>query len=239
VTNSSSNPTERNTEFISISKKVLNDICAFISFLEEEHQVRTTPKIPQTTKKTEIQTREVSDVFISSKALLKLATHAIKYANYKRNVWVEVIGLLAGNEKNGKMFINDAYPMGSGNAISVKIKNPSNYLKVWNKIRKKGDYIVGWYHSHPGYDLFMSMEDVNTQRRYQAFYEKSIALVFDPTLVNGKSWGFKIFRLKSINKTVWHEVSCTVEDGWTPKIFPNLLRFIDSNSLNDFVEHDR
>ncbi len=41
-------------------------------------------------------------------------------------------------------------------------------------------YIVGWYHSHPGLNVFMSPIDIETQRTYQAMFPKAIALVIDP-----------------------------------------------------------
>lgn len=239
MTDDPTNPSSREKDFINISKKVLEDIYDFIDFLEHEDLYEDyLAKMAAARSKKSVK-KSQPRVVVTTEPLLKIATHAIKYANNSRRVWVEVIGLLAGVEKDDVIYVNDAYPMGSGNAISVKIRNPNNYLKVWNLIRKTGNYIVGWYHSHPGYDLFMSTEDIATQRRYQTFYNKSIALVFDPTLVNGKRWGFKIFRLRSVKKNEWHEVSYRVEDGLAPKVFPKLLRFIDANSLDDFVEHDR
>ncbi len=48
------------------------------------------------------------------------------------------------------------------------------------KVIPKGkDIIVGWYHSHPGYGLFLSQIDIDTHR--YAFSERHTALVVDPT----------------------------------------------------------
>jgi proteasome lid subunit RPN8/RPN11 len=37
--------------------------------------------------------------------------------------------------------------------------------------------IIGWYHSHPGYGIFMSDTDIQTQSRFQQFSDNVVALV--------------------------------------------------------------
>lgn len=48
--------------------------------------------------------------------------------------------------------------------------------------KDRENVIVGWYHSHPGYGLFLSDIDVNTHRN--AFSPRHTALVVDPTRRN-------------------------------------------------------
>ena len=43
-----------------------------------------------------------------------------------------------------------------------------------------GEYIVGWYHTHPGFGHFMSHTDIQTQLKLQNLYEKMVAIVVDP-----------------------------------------------------------
>jgi COP9 signalosome complex subunit 5 len=48
--------------------------------------------------------------------------------------------------------------------------------------------ICGWYHSHPGYDCWLSGIDVGTEMLYQKHQEPFVAIVIDPkrTISSGK-----------------------------------------------------
>jgi len=67
-------------------------------------------------------------------------------------------------------------------------------------MRERPDlYIIGWYHSHPGFDLFLSTIDIETQKRYQMMFPKAIAMVVDPMEYAKtrrlKDLRFKVFRI--------------------------------------------
>ncbi len=179
---------------------------------------------------------------ISVQTILKTATHALKYANSKipREKWVEVIGLLAGKlDKNNILNIEDAYPMGHGTAITVQIRNPDNHARAFNEIKKRKQFICGWYHSHPSYGLFMSEEDVGTQSVYQKLWNKAVALVIDPYQINGTSFGFKIFRA-NLDKGTWNEIPFIIKGAVDVSVLPEFLKFV--NPLTEgkalFLEYD-
>jgi len=48
--------------------------------------------------------------------------------------------------------------------------------------------VIGWYHSHPGLEVFMSGTDIRTQRIQQQFQDPYLAIVIDPvaTISSGK-----------------------------------------------------
>ncbi|WP_457556574.1 hypothetical protein [Candidatus Harpocratesius sp.] len=169
---------------------------------------------------------------ITVKAFLKIASHAKKYANDKipKSRWVEVIGLLAGKFKNedqeGILVIEDAYPMGHGNAVYAEIKDYKNFARAFHDLKKKGLFICGWYHSHPSYGLFLSSEDMGTQARYQKLWEKSLALVIDPYQIDGSSYGFSIFRANLETKK-WSKIPFSFSSKIETKVLPDLLEFID------------
>ncbi|UYP46708.1 hypothetical protein NEF87_002993 [Candidatus Lokiarchaeum ossiferum] len=187
--------------------------------------------------------KEEEKTLISAKAILKIATHAKKYANDKieRSKWVEVIGLLAGkwDEPNEVLYIEDVYPMGHGNAIHAEIKDYNNYVKAYTDLQKKGLFICGWYHSHPSYGLFLSSEDMGTQARYQKLWKKSVALVIDPYQIDGSSYGFNIFRA-NLKTAKWYEVPFKIKGNISPNVLPELLDFanpiVDGQDL--FLEYD-
>ena len=168
-------------------------------------------------------------VIITMKPILKIACHALKYANDQipRSKWVEVIGVLAGklDRDTGILVVGDAYPISHGNAIYAKISDFKNFVRVFSKLKKKGLFICGWYHSHPTYGLFMSQEDFGTQARYQQLWDQAVALVIDPFQIDGTRLGFDLFR-GNLQARRWITVPFKLKDPLNAEILPNLVKFI-------------
>jgi proteasome lid subunit RPN8/RPN11 len=179
-----------------------------------------------TQNKLEPEKKKTTDqIEINMKTILKIATHAMKYANkhIPQEDWVEVIGLLAGQYENDILYIEDAFPMGHGNAIYAEIKDYKNYARAFSDINQQHLFICGWYHSHPTYGLFLSEEDMGTQARYQRLWDKSVALVMDPYMINGQSYGFEIFRS---NYRRYYQCPFKIKGAISPKDLPELLDFV-------------
>ncbi|KKM82671.1 hypothetical protein LCGC14_1317140 [marine sediment metagenome] len=235
-----------------IKKELLDEICEELKLEEEELTAEITSMITQKTSKsitaptmnlTKIPATEVEEnllinsqahekikkeVYITVKAILKIASHALKYANSKISKvnWVEVIGLLAGKlDKNDILHIEDAYPMGHGTAVYAEIKDYKNYVKAFKDIRKEKLSICGWYHSHPSYNCFMSKEDLGTQARYQKLWEKAVALVIDPYQINGKSTGFEIYQCDVKNNT-WYPLVYGIKGSLDIRMLPEIMNFL-------------
>ncbi|MFX1527999.1 MAG: hypothetical protein ACFFB4_10555 [Promethearchaeota archaeon] len=171
-----------------------------------------------------------AEVYISVKAILKVASHALKYANSKipRKNWVEVIGLLAGKLDNQKsiLHIEDYYPMGHGTAVYAEIKDYKNYARAFRDIKKEKLFICGWAHSHPSYGCFMSNEDIGTQSRYQTLWDKAVALVIDPYLIDGTSAGFEIYHADLKTKT-WYPLVYGIKGSLDIRMLPEILEFMN------------
>ena len=179
-----------------------------------------------------------------------MALHALKYAksNIRPEKWFEVIGLMTGSIENSDtpfacIVVNDAYPIGHGNAINAQIQNPQSHVKVYKDL-KRGNMIVGWYHSHPSYGAFMSETDYGTQVRYQKMaiggspLTAPIALVIDPTKISTQSYGFKVFRLKESFRK-WDEpkyVVLNLPKEATPDMLRTLMPLVDGKAM--FLEYD-
>jgi proteasome lid subunit RPN8/RPN11 len=197
---------------------------------------------------------EPSRVKIHLKAFIKLALHALKYANpdVPQNKWIEVIGLLTGHIESKDtplacLVIEDAFPIGHGTNVNAQINDPQSMVRVYNEIKShnKNQLILGWYHSHPSYGAFMSQTDYETQVRYQRLGARNsqitapIALVIDPTKINSNSYGFKIFRLKEDMKT-WEEPQYIVLNcplGNLPELINTLLPLTEEKGRM-FLEYD-
>jgi proteasome lid subunit RPN8/RPN11 len=217
--------TELKSEEDDIKDKVAARLKEQETIIPVEHKIRQPIKaVPVTELKIE------ESVSISVKAILKIASHALKYAHSKkpREQWVEVIGLLAGKEYDfgPQLHIEDAYPMGHGTAIYAEIKDYNNYVRAFKDIKKKKLFICGWYHSHPSYGTWMSPEDISTQARYQRLWEKAIALVIDPYQIDGTSAGFEIFRA-NLRTRKWYRVPFDIEGALDIKMLPEILSFMN------------
>lgn len=94
----------------------------------------------------------------------------------------EIIGILVGNMENHTIVIEDAL---SGEQESDAMRAslpPKTIAKIADRILSEeiDGRIMGWYHSHPGFGLFMSPTDINTQKNFQQFCSKITALIVEP-----------------------------------------------------------
>merc|ERR1712062_496895 len=117
-------------------------------------------------------------VYISSLALLKMLKHG------RAGVPMEVMGLMLGQ------FVDDytincvdvfAMPQ-SGTSVSVEAVDPVFQTKMLDMLQQtgRGEMVVGWYHSHPGFGCWLSSTDINTQSSFEALNPRAVALVIDP-----------------------------------------------------------
>ena len=213
-----------------------NEISDEVSDTIHKKMVKESTEIKEPTYKSEKEeplkpNKELKEkISISVKAILKIASHALKYAHSKipREKWIEVIGLLAGNIDSDKniLYIEDAYPMGHGSAIYAEIKDYKNYAKAFYDIKQNNSFICGWYHSHPSYGTFMSTEDLGTQSRYQKLWNKAIALVIDPYQIDGTSLGFEIFKA-DIKTNKWFSIPFKVKGDLDIRMLPEILAFMN------------
>ena len=143
-------------------------------------------------------------------AYLKIIYHSLTYANRLRdkNDWLEVMGWLSGKITKDKstnfeiIHVTKSWAISHGDAVSVKIDDYGKALnKVLVKLSNRNESILGWYHSHPSYGLFMSQTDFDTQLSYQRLFKQAVALVFDHTLWSDIHSGIEAYRLQSDFKT--------------------------------------
>jgi len=117
-------------------------------------------------------------VHVSSLALLKMLKHG------RAGVPMEVMGLMLGQ------FVDDytincvdvfAMPQ-SGTSVSVEAVDPVFQTKMLDMLGQtgRGEMVVGWYHSHPGFGCWLSSTDINTQSSFEALNSRAVALVVDP-----------------------------------------------------------
>ncbi|TFF88640.1 MAG: hypothetical protein EU549_02625, partial [Promethearchaeota archaeon] len=157
-------------------------------------------------------------VILKSNAYKKILLHCTRFANYniQKSQWKEVYGFLTGNFDGDNVVCSDAVPMTHGGAVEVEF-DEQNYIEaaMLNEgLAKKNEFIIGWYHSHPGLNLFLSTTDIRNHIGYQGTNPKAIALVFDHTKLRGGFLGFKIFRLDNptSENTGYHTIKWVIPD---------------------------
>jgi proteasome lid subunit RPN8/RPN11 len=150
----------------------------------------------------EAESEEEETIILSYRALNKVLRHGMRFSNPKapKKEWIECMGFLVGDVVDGVVEISDAIPMVHGSIVEVEFQD-EHYAKAdeINQSLTNENWIVGWYHTHPGHGLFLSPVDRVNHAGYQLLNPKAVAMVFDPSKFKyGSELNeyLKIFRLE-------------------------------------------
>ncbi len=173
-------------------------------------------------------------------AYYKMLLHVLRFGSKTRprNQYKEVMGMLIGhlegNNKIQDVIIEDAVPISHGGSIEVTFA-PTDYVSfslVDEKFAKKNWFTVGWYHSHPGLDIFFSSTDIRNQLGWQSANRSAIGMVFDHNyLEKPGDLGFRTFRLDDPNRgdlSNYHEVNTIVESPESLDFYDKMVKVIES-----------
>lgn len=120
--------------------------------------------------------------------------------------WVESMGFLFCTVEGDYYLIEDANGLVSGSELDVQM-SPMKLSNIDQMVHEhEGDFIGGWWHTHPDLALFFSETDVQNQLFYQQHNEDGLGIVFDHTMIDEEFIGFKIFRLEHKFSTEYVEV---------------------------------
>jgi len=116
-------------------------------------------------------------VSISKGTLEKVVEHAKSTPNQ------QVVGVLIGKMSDQTIVVEDAVSGEIEVEVGKATLRGESIAKIADDIinKKIAGNVVGWYHSHPGYGIFMSDIDISTQTRLQQFSSYIVALVVDPS----------------------------------------------------------
>ncbi|MHA1987363.1 MAG: hypothetical protein ACW98D_12055 [Promethearchaeota archaeon] len=190
-------------------------------------------------------------VVIRAEAYKTIILYASRYAN--RSIppenWKEIYGILIGYTDDEVVYIERAEALTFGHATDVQL-DQKHYIFIDEIQQKlddegKGYYMVGWFHTHPGLNLFFSYIDIINQLGFQQNNVDFCGLVFDHTLLGKKKLekvegtehtitkydtGFEIYRIKDVNMKTddpnydnnYHQVTYII-DGLNKYFFANVL----------------
>ncbi|GAO45813.1 putative JUN kinase activator protein [Saitoella complicata NRRL Y-17804] len=124
---------------------------------------------------------------ISALALIKMAIHA------RSGGAIEVMGLMLGRIDVRTIIITDSFALpveGTETRVNAQAEAYEYMVQYLDSLKAsgRGENIVGWYHSHPGYGCWLSGIDVGTQMQNQMYQDPWLAVVIDPnrTISAGK-----------------------------------------------------
>ena len=151
---------------------------------------------------------------IGKRAINGIIKHAINYYQGDDTLTepIEVMGLIIGAQPEKHiLYVSRIRPVTHGTPVQVQFKEEHFIHFEKAKINeKRGEFVLGWYHSHPALGVFLSVTDIVTQcHSFQLRNPKSIAIVVDPSLIpSGTKWkkdtevfnGLSAFRLIDANQ---------------------------------------
>jgi len=183
-------------------------------------------------------------VIIPKKAYLTIVAACVRFANARitKEDWTEVHGIFLGKNLgkggNDDVLISVAYPIMHEifdeslvvDRYELSEEDHVNLALIEEKGFETGEFIVGWWHSHPGFKIMLTgLGDIKTTMYWQSINPLAIALVFnperlvrqielpkrkgDPIIQLKNDPGFKIFRLDDPNdpNSTFHEVEYRIE----------------------------
>ncbi|MFW9783957.1 MAG: hypothetical protein ACFFFB_16850, partial [Candidatus Heimdallarchaeota archaeon] len=218
---------------------------------EELEKEKAENRNPDEEKSEEEREKKIGKpVVIKAEAYKTIILYASRYAN--RSIppenWKEIYGVLIGYSDNDLVYVLGAEALTFGHDTDVVLdkRHYAFISEIDDKLysEKKGHYVVGWFHSHPGLGLFFSDIDLRNQVFFQT-HEDGIGLVFDHTLLGRKTQeksadsdfiitkyetGFEIYRITDVSmdinapeySTNYHKVDYVV-DGLNKYFFANVL----------------
>ena len=152
------------------------------------------------------------DVYFRKAALDAAILHASRGAADQK----ETMGLLVGsfNTYNSRPWVfAEDYVTVQNDATSVNVRFArDSFPELSSKLFSAADsrkVVVGWLHSHPSYDCFLSHTDIGTQQRFFD-HPQSIAAVVDPLRPEAGSVKKRVFRLNGPQAAAYHELSFAV-----------------------------
>jgi len=149
-------------------------------------------------------------VFLTLNAYRRMVGYAYRYANdnISSRDWREVYGILIGFvEDNKKVIIKDVIPMVVGDRAGVKYESKQyvDMAQIDESVYErsiqdnKDDFIIGWWHTHPGFKFFFSSVDSLTQLGYQIPNPFAVGLIFDHCELKSNDFFLGVAGLRMLN----------------------------------------
>ncbi len=174
---------------------------------------------------------EKGKIFITKEALRNMISHVLRFGHKAIEKSKEVMGICIGNydPNEDKVIMENAVPVTHGGTVEVGFDR-EDYELFSNLGKQYSGEIIGYYHSHPSWGLYLSESDKRNLQYFQN--EKApygFGIVFDHTLMSKDgNLGFEIYRLDDYKiPDKYHEVAYEVEIPATLEYFKWVQKFME------------
>ena len=192
---------------------------------------------------------EKGDLLIKKEAFRNMLTHVLRFGSDKLEQSIEVMGICIGKYDTieEKVIVENAVPLIHGDKAEIGFDKDA--YDIFTEIGKKySSTLIGYYHSHPSWGLYLSESDiVNLQYFQKEEFPYGFSIVFDHTLMgkNG-NLGFEIYRLDDyIKADKYHTIPFKIEIPNSLEYFKWVQKFSEDfqkkdpiliKEINEFVE---
>ncbi|MFX1313141.1 MAG: hypothetical protein ACFFHD_11095 [Promethearchaeota archaeon] len=179
---------------------------------------------------------EKGKIFMTKEAFRNMISHVLRFGHKAIEESKEVMGICIGNydRNEDKVIIENAVPITHGGTVEVGF-NREDYELFSNLGKQYSGELIGYYHSHPSWGLYLSESD---KRSLQFFQNErtpyGFGIIFDHTLMNKDgNFGFEIYRLDDYKiPDKYHEVDYEVELPSTLDFFKWVQKFMEDFHKN-------
>ena len=186
---------------------------------EEKNDIKQTENVEIRKASTINKKLMKTPAILKYKAYERITGYAMRYASddMDEKDWREVYGILIGSIEDEKVaVIKDAIPMVVGNRAGVSYENKQyvDMAQIDESVYErsisddKNDFIIGWWHTHPGFPFKFSDIDLQTQLGYQIPNPYAIGLIFNHCKLKSKDFnlGLAALRLLDPERGMWSPV---------------------------------
>jgi len=170
-------------------------------------------------------------VFIKKEAFRNMLTHVLRFGSEALENSIEVLGICLGkyDDNDDIVIVENAIPIIHGEKVEIGFDK--EMYELFAQIEKKySSKLIGYYHSHPSWGLYLSESDLNNIQYFQnETFPQGFCIVFDHSLMNVKgNLGLEIFRLDDYTITdKYSSVSFEIEIPSTLEYFKWIQKFME------------
>jgi len=160
-----------------------------------------------------VELSDVGKVIIKMEAFKNILTHVLEFGNIYLDYSTQVMGFCIGKINRDRDIIEvvNTIPISHGDNIEIGFSE-KDHAALSNIRNLHPDQVVGWYHSHPSFNVFFSKADrVNNTYFQNDKNPLGFGIVLDPSkIIKDKSFGLEVYRLKDFKLGV-HSNSVRVQ----------------------------
>ena len=184
-------------------------------------------------EKEKVELSEEGKVIIKREAFKNILTHILEYGNIYLDYSTQAMGFCIGNinAETKTLEVVNTIPITHGDNIEIGFSE-KDHAALLNIQKLHPSQVIGWYHSHPGFDVFFSKADKVNNLYFQTEHNPlGFGIVIDPSKIKKENnFGLEVYRLKDFKLGI-HSDSVRVRYEIE---FPNSLEYF--TWIQKFVE---